>query len=205
LLEDHLCDTGASKITYKKYKNPTIRRFLLNDRAITTSVDYDAEILKVDTDHDLALLRVVNPNFPVPKITFKKANPPLASRVLICGNMGGDRFPLSISDGTIGAYSREMSGNKFLLNQLNVSIIAGCSGGGAYEEASGELIGIVVMGAYPNETCFTYCVPSSAILAWLGANDLGFVLDENKKDDMVDNGIIIPESVHFVPTTQKLK
>lgn len=142
-----------------------------------------AKILAIDTKIDVAILKTDN-FIPVSKnMLIDTSVPKVASAIYMVGNIKGAAFPNSISYGRTGPYFKVLS-NSSILDQSNLPIVLGCSGGGVYLQSSGKLIGIVSRGLYGDQTNFTLYVPTRIIFDWAKLNNVDFVFNNKPLQKM---------------------
>lgn len=116
----------------------------------------EAEVVFLDADSDLALLRIKGRRTCRP-LTFAMRDPETGDRVFAIGNSRGEG--LSLLDGLVGDVNRPFRKTKaFLFNAL---VTHGCSGGPVFNERA-EICGATV-GGVENSAGMNYAIPISTI------------------------------------------
>lgn len=126
-----------------------------------------ANIVKRSKEYDLALLKLEhNINFRETIYFYNDKTLDLGTEVWGCGSPYGDSFSSSVVKGVIAQHDREY--NNIPLEQLDMSVFSGMSGGGVYLE-DGRLIGLIE--AMKN-TNICLIIPSNIIIGWAKSLDL---------------------------------
>lgn len=123
---------------------------------------YTTEVLGVDEDYDLALLRVhmVHPEGSSAKFSAPGEETPIGTVLLHVGNWGGPDDPFSFSVGVLSATGRERASGVF--SQSTAAAYPGSSGGGLFT-IDGRCVGLLLRG---HSSTRTYYVPSRQIKKW---------------------------------------
>jgi S1-C subfamily serine protease len=114
-----------------------------------------AKVLKTWPEWDIAILVPLYPQWVSESTSLAKGAPPLGSRLIHIGCYLGSGFPFSVSEGIASNFNVlppetvcEGWPWKHPLDQTNIGVLGGCSGGPIFNPA-GELVGIVVGSAGP--------------------------------------------------------
>lgn len=149
----------------------TISQRIEYDDIFVGRTHIDVKIIKSDPEWDIALLETTIP-LPVPGLSFSQHSLRIGSPIFHIGNMYGVNLEDSLTFGYISKLNREASLWPHPLDQVDMVVAPGSSGGPAFN-MDGEVIGIVV-GAYPGTAGLV--VPVRDIVRWARANDLLFAL-----------------------------
>jgi hypothetical protein len=100
---------------------------------------FHARLVRIDVEHDVAVLAVIDLQEPVTCLRPKEEDPTLGANVFALGSPGGTDLSFSVSRGIVSGL-RDMEGQRFV--QTDASINPGNSGGPMLDE-NGEIVGIV--------------------------------------------------------------
>lgn len=143
-------ETGEIRTKKVQKRRPlTVTVNKIADYEIVSSVDYMVKIVGLDSENDIAILKVLDEDFkPVMEAKLAPDGFKLKRglRVYAVGNPGVI-YDNSITEGIISAPQRtvEIGGKRYKFFQHSASIIGGNSGGSILNE-NGELIGTVSAG-----------------------------------------------------------
>ncbi len=190
---------------FKRYDDVDITKTITLNGVLVKLEKSRAKVITVDEFRDLALLQVYENNFGKTNILLSKKLPEIGSDVYMVGNVEGQNFVNSVAQGITSYYGRQDS-DREIIDQANVAIISGCSGGGIYLKNTGELLGIISR-AITNgssgyaQSSFTLYVPARIIDAWAKENNIDFIFDSTKpiRDFKINNIVLIKTTK--IPTT----
>lgn len=138
---------------------------------------FDAIPLGVDSATDLALYWVNVPAQLVSAVEFAPATAePIGTPIFHVGNFLGPNFDGSVSSGRLSQHgvAPKLQGWWWKsLDQADLTVLPGGSGGGVFRVSDGRVIGIMVAGPSNGVACF---VPNRTIYAWAKQNGLGWAV-----------------------------
>lgn len=139
-----------------------------------SGVAVDADVIALDVERDLALLRPHTPEAfslwvarngnHVAKIYRGKTIPSVTTMVVHIGSRLGIVGERSVSFGIVSGIARSMESDGAVLDQTTAPASPGSSGGGIFDAHTGELIGVLVRG-YTDT--FSFYVPARDINVFL--------------------------------------
>jgi S1-C subfamily serine protease len=156
----------------------TVKQIAFDGPLAVREVTYRTEVIAVDKDRDLAVLRVLAdlPNTTAAKLAC--TDPVRGEQVYIVGNPTGDLYS-SVVSGMVSSIQRTYGTIKFgsaetqPLMQISGGVVGGNSGGAVYD-ANGELIGVPVLAHNTAET-LAFAVPLYVIKEFLVEKSLADV------------------------------
>lgn len=149
---------------------------------------FDARIVKFSATEDLALLEVRKKGFLNQSATFylKPEIPAVGSELWHCGSPGGQSLGAnSVTDGTVAQIGRTFEGEPGEYDQATVSSLPGSSGGGVFDKATGEYVGMLTMGLRGQDS-FAYYIPVRRMKKWADEVGLTWALDPAAKAPTLD-------------------
>lgn len=167
----HVFDRRMDEILIEQY------RVGLDDKTVIYTVA-PAKIVLALPEADMALLRIESTVNQYGDSRFDLGRAPsIGDPVFVIGNVLGDRFPLSLSEGVISGLGRESSLTPGLrLNQTDATIIPGNSGGAVLDARTGSVEGIVVSKLRDTVGFF---IPTSVVVAEAKNFGLYWAIDPN--------------------------
>jgi len=140
-------------------------------------LDMSAEVVcysNAEHGEDLAVLRILKRGFIDQSAWFYLDGdiPPAGTELYHVGSLKGEFGSNSVTTGIISQVGRLY--NKKLYDQTNCTAFPGSSGGGIFEKANGQYIGMLTRGS--GET-FNLIVPIRRIRIWTDKMHLSFILD----------------------------
>lgn len=154
----------VTKKTIEKKLDMVISKNVTKDYEKISRQSYVAKIWRTDSEHDIALLTVVDPEWK-PGFTAKLAPDSYKLRrgetVFIIGNPGVE-LDNSITKGIVSATERilPLDGKKMRVFQTDAPAIGGNSGGSVLNDR-GEIVGVLSAGM--RGTTITFAVPVSVV------------------------------------------
>ncbi len=139
-----------------------------------------ARVINVDTDKDLALLRVKKGAWSKASIVFYAGEdiPGPGRRVFHCGSPGGqDIGAASVTGGNVarvGCRIEDFGDEPF--DQVDCAAMGGSSGGMICDAATGELIGVLTLGLRSGDS-FHWFVPIRVVRKWAKKTGVEWLLD----------------------------
>lgn len=130
----------------------------------------EAEIIAIDSNLDLALIRIHGSHFPtIPFETTGSAC--IGDAVITLGYPAGEELGLSgltVTRGVLSCIRRDMDGEVVLL-QTDAAVTLGCSGGPLYDLDTGSVIGIVQGKGMLLLEGFNFAIPSEMVCEFAGS------------------------------------
>ena len=139
-----------------------------------------ARVINVDSEKDLALLRVKKGDWSKASITFYASDdiPGPGRLVFHCGSPGGqDIGAASVTGGNVarvGCRIEDFGDEPF--DQVDCAAMGGSSGGMICDAANGELIGVLTLGLRSGDS-FHWFVPIRVIRKWAKETGVEWLLD----------------------------
>lgn len=131
------------------------------------------EVLKNDPVRDLAVLKVVTP-FEITGAAFAYSGAELGDEIFHVGNAGGEVAEESVLFGHVAKINRMISIYDLPVDQADLSVMGGCSGGPVFN-TDGEVVGILVAALSENKS-FSYYIPLRYIVAWAKENGVYYAV-----------------------------
>lgn len=163
----HVVDDAASeKDGHVEYSDLTVTRTVVRDGMLAEVHDCQAEVViapDVESDYDLALLRVRDSKFIKDNVTFypeSRGIPFVGMPLYHVGCFNGEEAPGSLTTGIISQHGRLIKGN--LYDQVSTTNFRGSSGGGIFD-TNGNCVGL--LSCRSGET-LGYMIPTREIKKW---------------------------------------
>lgn len=134
---------------------------------------FNARVLAISPDTDVALLSVNIDPETVEAVEFAKQTPRVGEPVFHVGNFAGE-FDDSVSQGIVSQVGVAVAPTwTVTLDQCDAAAMPGSSGGPLFD-ASGQVVGVVVGGMLPGVG--TWYVPVRKLDAWANENGLAWAV-----------------------------
>ena len=177
--------------TLIEYKDAEVVQEIQQDGRRIGEVKYDAKIIKVSDasyGEDLALLMVRRKNAYSDGISakFKEDKdyiPAIGMKLVHVGSLLGQFGANSFTNGLVSQTGRTLPGKGAsvkVFDQVTVTAFPGSSGGGVFDEATGEYVGMLTQGISQSQG-FNFIVPVRRINAWTVSAKIGWALDSKVK------------------------
>lgn len=181
---------GSTK-TLIEYKDAEVVQEIQQDGRRIGEVKYDAKIIKVSDasyGEDLALLMVRRKNaYPLEMSAKFKADknyiPAIGMKLVHVGSLLGQFGANSFTNGLVSQTGRTLPGKGAsvkVFDQVTVTAFPGSSGGGVFDEATGEYVGMLTQGVSQLQG-FNFIVPVRRINAWTISAKIEWALDSKSK------------------------
>lgn len=183
-----IIEDGSTK-TLVEYKDAEVVQELQQDGRLIGEVKYDAKVIKAsDADYgeDLALLMVRRKN-AYPKemsATFKSDKmfiPMIGMKLVHVGSLLGQFGANSFTNGLVSQTGRTLpmaGANVKVFDQVTVTAFPGSSGGGVFDEATGEYVGMLTQGVQKMQG-FNFIVPVRRIHEWASKSKIEWAVDSS--------------------------
>jgi S1-C subfamily serine protease len=175
---EKISDEGVvTKEKIRRLLDGTVSRIVFQGATSVTTVTYKVKLLATDKSKDLALVQIKDTYSGRRAAPIACANPVRGETVYIVGNPMGSLYS-SVTVGVVSSVQRDYgllgvdnTNQQQALMQVSGGVVGGNSGGAAYN-ASGEIVGVPVLGHRTNEV-LAFAAPLSAIKEFLAANKFG--------------------------------
>jgi S1-C subfamily serine protease len=160
---------------YRRLKPGNVKQLQFNGPLQVQETTYRTEVVAFDSKRDLAVVKILAPIPNTDAARFACGEPVRGEKVFIVGNPMGNLYS-SVVSGMISSIQRTYgligysSEDKVPLMQISGGVVGGNSGGAVYD-ASGQLIGVPVLGHRMNET-LAFAVPLHDIKDFLKEKNL---------------------------------
>lgn len=152
----------------------------------------EARILRAsnhEIDHDVALLQIIDSDIFNGDTKFYQPNHPVivGQPVIHVGTPLGKIYECSVFFGHISyvnrLYNRHPVVVPRLVDQIDITLMGGCSGGGIFDANNGQIMGVMSIGCHNVIGSMT---PTRYIYAWAKSHDCLWAFDRN---------IALPETI----------
>jgi S1-C subfamily serine protease len=163
---------------------------------------FDADLLGISPELDLALYWVHVPDSMVTDVKFAEDGPqPIGSEIFHVGNFLGPRFDNSLTRGIVSQHNLDPHEPGWfwpVADQADLAVIPGGSGGGVFRNSDGAVIGLMVAGL--GQTSVTAYVPNRTIHAWAVQNGLGFAFSGSicPTDSVLNQAVAVAKAEHEI-------
>jgi len=162
VVEECRITVTRAKIPQIEFKTAMVRVEDRYDGRVVRCADYPAEIIQysnAETGRDLAVLKILDPNFPDANTEFYADGIPApGTDIYHYGSMFG--LSGSFTSGVVSQVGRNLEGQLF--DQVNIAAYPGSSGGGIFVE-DGRCVGLVLLLRAP---AVVFIVPAREIEIW---------------------------------------
>lgn len=129
------------------------------------SVKIRAELIRADAVWDLAVFRIVG-SCPVGKVRWVRETCRVGEPVFHLGNFFGDYYRHSLSVGHVSYLNRVIECSIRPVDQLNLTVCPGSSGGPVFNLA-GEVVGVLVASIGYDNSTIAFMVPTRDVRRWV--------------------------------------
>jgi len=147
------------------------------------------KMVKYDEEQDLAVLRVLLPEYRKVRPIFYKGIPKIGSKIIHVASPEGPELGFnSVMEGVISAIGRTNiydDNNGYEFDQVSVVTSEGASGGLIALANTAQIIGILASGM-PTNPAINYCIPTRRIKKWLKKNDMSWLITTSKAPALKD-------------------
>lgn len=180
----------GTKRTRVSYRDCRIVKELTEEGRRVGELQMDAEVVRVSSDEDLALLRVRKRDFVKASCVFylDERIPTIGTQLYHVGSLLGQMGANSMTSGIVSQIGRILPGEKQEYDQTTCTAFPGSSGG-AVTVQDGRIVGVLVRGAGEG---FNLIVPVRRVITWARKADIEWAVDDRIKTPSEDQLKLLP-------------